>query len=63
MQIREHDRIRLRQLRRAYYYRRWFYCAHKDCRTTTVISDEFKVVNSAQARRLEAIRNQLRPRD
>jgi hypothetical protein len=30
MQIREHDRIRPKQLRKAYYYRRWFYCAHKD---------------------------------
>src|SRR5262249_33086212 len=63
MQVREHDRIRAKQLRKAYYYRRWFYCIHKNCRTTTVISDEFKVFNSAQERRLQAIRQQLRPRE
>ena len=48
MQVREHDRIRAKQLRKAYYYRRWFYCTHKNCRTTTVMFNEFKVFNSAQ---------------
>jgi hypothetical protein len=58
MQAREHDRIRAKQLRKAYYYRRGLYCIHKNCRTTTVIFDEFKVFNSAQERR-----QQLRPRE
>jgi len=56
MQVREHDRIRARQLRAPYYYRRWFYCTHKNCKTNTVTCDEFKVFNSAQEHRLEAIR-------
>jgi hypothetical protein len=63
MQVREHDRIRPKQLRQPYYYRRWFYCTHKNCRTTTVMFEEFKVFNSAQEHRLKAIRQQLRPRD
>ena len=63
MQVREHDRIREKQLRQPFYYSRWFCCMHNDCRTTLVMRDEFKVWNSDQARRLEAIRQQLRPRD
>jgi hypothetical protein len=63
MQVREHDRIRARQLRAPYYYRRWFYCTHKNCRTTTVMFDEFKVRNSNLDRRLDAIRTQLQPPD
>jgi hypothetical protein len=63
MQVREHDRIRAMQLRAPYYYRRWFYCTHKNCRTTVVTREEFKVFNSAEERRLQAIREQLRPRD
>jgi hypothetical protein len=62
MQVREHDRIRAKQLRQPFYYSRWFYCTHKSCRTTTVMFDEFKVY-SDQERRLEAIRQQLQPRE
>ena len=63
MQIREHDRIRPKQLRQPFYYSRWFRCMHKDCKTTIVHRDEFKVWNSAEHQRLEAIRQQLRPRE
>jgi hypothetical protein len=63
MQVREHDRIRPKELRKPYYYRRWFYCTHKNCRTTTVMFDEFKVLNSDLERRLDAIRTQLQPPD
>jgi hypothetical protein len=63
MQIREHDRIRAKQLRQPFFYRRWFRCMHDDCRTTLVMRDEFKVWNSDQDRRLEAVGQQLRRRD
>jgi hypothetical protein len=63
MQVREHRRIGPKQLRQPYYYRRWFYCTDNRCRTKTVLSDEFKVYTSDQDRRLEAIRQQLRPRE
>jgi hypothetical protein len=67
MEVREHDQIREKQLRQPYYYSRWFNCRHRDCRTTLCMWDEFKVWNDnqegEQTRRLEAIRQQLRPRD
>jgi hypothetical protein len=65
MQVREHYRIREKQLRQPYYYSRWFCCRHGDCRTTLVMPEQYKW-NHNQAgeelRRLEAIREQLRPR-
>ena len=63
MQIREHDHIRPKQLRQPFYYRRWFRCMHADCKTKIVHREEFKVWNSEEDRRLEAIREQLRPRE
>jgi hypothetical protein len=66
MQIREHDRIRAKQLRQPFYYSRWFRCMHKGCKTKIVHREEFKVWNDGQegelARRLEAILEQLKPR-
>ena len=62
MQVREHSRIRARQLRQPYYFRRWFYCTHRDCKTTMVMQEEFKVWNSEPMRRLQAIKQQLQPR-
>jgi hypothetical protein len=44
-QIRQHQRIGLKQLRRPFYFRRWFFCMNMDCRTTLVMRDEFKVWN------------------
>jgi hypothetical protein len=43
MQVREHDRIREKQLQQPFYYSRWFRCMHKNCKTTIVHRDEFKV--------------------
>jgi hypothetical protein len=62
MEVREHDRIRPKQLRKPYYFTRWFNCRHRDCRTTLVMDGRFKIYNGEQARRLQAIREQLRPR-
>ena len=56
MQVREHDRIREKQLRQPFYYSRWFRCMHKGCKTTIVHREEFKVWNTAENCRLEAIR-------
>jgi hypothetical protein len=44
-QIREHDRIRPKQLRQPFYYERWFYCTHKRCKTTLYMLDAYKVWN------------------
>jgi hypothetical protein len=44
-QIREHQRIGPKQLRRRFYFRRWFFCMNMDCRTTLIMRDEFKVWN------------------
>jgi hypothetical protein len=40
-QIRQHQRIGPKQLRRPFYFRRWFFCMNMDCRTTLVMRDEF----------------------
>ena len=45
MQIREHQRIGPKQLRQPFYFRRWFFCMNRDCRTTLITRDEFKVWN------------------
>jgi hypothetical protein len=44
-QVRRHDRIRPKQLRQPFYYKRWFYCKHNDCRTTLYMQEAFKVWN------------------
>jgi hypothetical protein len=49
MQIREHRRIGPKQLRKQYYYRRWFCCMHRDCKTTIVHREDYKVVNTTIA--------------
>jgi ABC-type transport system substrate-binding protein len=48
MQIREHDGVGEKQLRKPFYYLRWFYCLNKNCRTTTVMPERHKVMNSRQ---------------
>ena len=67
MEVREHDRIREKHLRQPYYYTRWFYCRNRNCKTTLVTQEMYKVWNDNQAaehlRRLEAIREQLRWRE
>jgi hypothetical protein len=66
MEVRGHDQIRPKHLRQPYYYSRWFYCHQRNCKTTLCMSDKFKIWNDnrtgEQARRLEAIREQLRRR-
>lgn len=65
-EIREHDKVREKQLRQPFYYTRWFYCHNRQCRTTLIMPKEFIVWNdpteAEQARRLAAIREQLTPR-
>ena len=60
MQIREHGQIGPKQLRKRYYYRRWFCCMNRDCRTTIVHYDELRVFNdpegAARERRMQATR-------
>jgi hypothetical protein len=63
MQVREHDRIREKQFRQPFYYSRWFRCMHKGCKTKIVHREEFKVWKTDVNQRLEAIRQQLRPRE
>jgi hypothetical protein len=43
MQIREHERITEKHLLQPFYYSRWHSCMHRDCRTTIVHDDRFKV--------------------
>jgi len=62
MQVREHDRVREKQLRQPYYYSRWYNCGYRSCKTTLVMPEEFKVWNGEVARRFQAILEQLKPR-
>jgi hypothetical protein len=48
MQVREHDLIREKHLRQPYYFKRWFYCRHSECKTTLVMREEHKVWNENQ---------------
>lgn len=43
MQIREHIELREKQLNAAYYFSRWFYCTHSDCKVTLHMAERFKV--------------------
>ena len=44
-QTREHENIGEKQLRKRYYFRRWYCCPQKDCKTTLVMRDQDKVYN------------------
>jgi hypothetical protein len=50
MQIREHRDITAELLRKPYYFSRWYRCMHRDCKTTLVTPDEFKVYNQPENR-------------
>jgi hypothetical protein len=63
MQVREHRIIGSKQLRKRYYYRRWFRCMNVNCRTTIVHDDQFRVFNDPEEARMQAILEQLRPRE
>jgi hypothetical protein len=45
-QIREHDGIGDKQLRQPFYYTRWFCCMNQSCKTTQVMPERHKVMNS-----------------
>ena len=43
MEIHEHNSVGDKQLRQPFYYRRWFRCANKSCKTTLVMPERYKV--------------------
>jgi hypothetical protein len=47
MEIRQHDKIGQKQLRRPFYYARWYCCSYPDCRTTLVMPPEFRIFTAA----------------
>lgn len=44
-QIREHVLVTEKELRRPYYYSRWFRCVALECKTTLIMPDRYKVFN------------------
>lgn len=46
MQVREHNRITDEQLKRPFFYRLWYRCMNRDCKTTLVMPEQFKVHNT-----------------
>jgi hypothetical protein len=42
----EHREITDRELRRPFYYARWYNCPHTDCQTTLIMPPEHKVWNN-----------------
>ena len=45
-QIREHRQITADLVAKPYYFRRWFCCVNRRCKTKLVMRDEFKVVQT-----------------
>jgi hypothetical protein len=45
MQIREHECITDKLRQKPCFYSRWYCCMHLDCKTTTVMPPEYKVLN------------------
>jgi hypothetical protein len=67
-EIREHKVIGPKELRRPFYYSRWYNCANRACRTNLIMPDQFRVFPESEVpqpseseRRLEAIQQQLTP--
>jgi hypothetical protein len=54
-QIREHERITEKELAQPYYYSRWYNCPNRDCKTTLIHAEEFKVRNENEAQRLHDV--------
>ena len=48
-EIRERKRITGKELARPFYYTRWYNCRNRDCTTTLIMPDEFKVWNANSA--------------
>jgi hypothetical protein len=49
MEIREHNGVGDKQLRKPFYYARWFCCTNKSCKTTLVMPEQYKVKNPAES--------------
>jgi hypothetical protein len=45
MQIREYSNLTDKHSHRPYFYMRWFCCMNKNCRTTLVMPERYKVMN------------------
>jgi hypothetical protein len=43
MEIHEHNSVGDKQLRQPFYYKRWFRCTNKSCKTTLVMPERYKV--------------------
>jgi len=50
-QKREHVALTDRQVRAPFYYSKWFYCYNPNCKTTTIMHDEDRVLNNNSASR------------
>jgi hypothetical protein len=48
-QVRKHAKIGSKQLRQPFYYRWWFCCVNKNCRTKLIMPPEAKVWNNGGA--------------
>ena len=61
-EIREHRYITAKELRRPFYYSRWFFCRNPRCKTSTIVLPEYRVSNAVTSepeRRMTAIAGQL----
>jgi hypothetical protein len=56
MEVREHVAITEKELRRPFYYSRWYNCANRQCKTSLVMPDEFRVFKNTAADRARAAR-------
>jgi hypothetical protein len=45
-EIREHRYITAKELRRPFYYSRWFFCRNPRCKTSTIVLPEYRVFNA-----------------
>jgi hypothetical protein len=50
-EIREHIKIRDKELKRPFYYSKWFNCVNKDCKTNLIMPDEFRIFKSNRNRK------------
>jgi hypothetical protein len=48
-EIRERKRITEKEMARPFYYTRWYNCRNRDCTTTQIMPDEFRVWNASPA--------------
>jgi hypothetical protein len=45
-EVRQHPSVTDKQLRRPFYFRQWFYCRNRRCKTTVVVLPEYRVFNT-----------------